>query len=57
LIAWTVAFARAKESEDRSPDPNWLSVYATEKAHLLGSLGLRQLQEPEFAQAMFSEFW
>lgn len=57
LIAWTVAFARAKESEDRSPDPNWISVYATEKAHLLGSLESRQLQEPEFAEAMFSEYW
>lgn len=57
LIAWTVAFARAKESEDRSPDANWLSVYATEKAHLLQSLGLRQLQEPEFAEAMFSQYW
>jgi hypothetical protein len=57
LVAWTVAFARAKESEDRSPDANWLSIYATEKSHLLGSLGLRQTQEPEFAEAMFSEYW
>lgn len=57
LVAWTVAFARAKESEDRSPDPNWLSIYATEKAHLLGSLGLRQLQEPEFVQGLFEAYW
>ena len=57
LIAWTVAFARAKESEDRSPDANWLSVYATEKTHLLTSLEERQLQEPEFVDAIFSEYW
>lgn len=57
LIAWTVAFARAKESEDRSPDANWLAVYATEKSHLMASLESRQLQEPEFAEAMFSEYW
>lgn len=57
LIAWTVAFARAKESEDRSPDANWLSVYATEKAHLLAALDTRQLQEPEFVEALFQEYW
>lgn len=57
LIAWTVAFARAKEREDRSPDPSWLSVYATEKQHLLQSLGLRQLQEPKFVDGLFEELW
>ena len=57
VVAWTVAYARAKEREDRSPDPNWLAVYATEKQHLLQSLGLRQLQEPEFADAMFMSYW
>ncbi len=57
LIAWTVAYARAKERDDRSPDPGWLTVYATEKQHLLQSLGLRQLQEPEYVKAMFEEYW
>ncbi len=57
LVAWTVAFARAKEREDRAPDPNWLTVYATEKAHLLKSLELRQYQEPTFAEAMFEPYW
>lgn len=57
LIAWTVAFARAKEREDRSPDPAWLTVYATEKQHLLQSLGLREYQEPTYVNAMFSEYW
>lgn len=57
LVAWTVAFARAKESDDRAPDANWLSIYATEKAHLLQSLGLRQLQEPSFVDAVFQQYW
>lgn len=57
IVAWTVAFALSKEREDRSPDPNWLAIYATEKAHILESLGLRQLQEAEFVDAMFSEYW
>lgn len=57
LIAWTVAFARGKEREDRAPDPNWLSVYATEKAHLLSSLDLRQYQEPKFGEAVFQSYW
>jgi len=57
LIAWTVAFARAKEREDRSPDPNWLAVYATEKQHLLQSLGLREYQEPMYVDAFFERYW
>ena len=57
LIAWTVAFARAKEREDRSPDPNWISLYSTEKQHLLHSLGLRQLQEPSYADAIWQQYW
>ena len=57
LVAWTVAFALAKQSEDKSPDANWLSIYSTEKTHLLQSLGLRQLQEPQFVEAVFSEYW
>ena len=57
LIAWTIAFARAKEREDRSPDPNWLAVYATEKAHLLQSLGLRDYSRPSFVDAMFESYW
>lgn len=57
IVAWAVAFARAKEREDRAPDPNWLSVYATEKAHLLKSLELRQYQEPKFSDALFESYW
>lgn len=57
LIAWTVAFARAKEREDRSPDPNWLAVYATEKQSLLTSLTPRQTQEPAFVEAIFESLW
>lgn len=57
LVAWTVAFARAKEDENRSPDASWLAIYATEKQHLLQSLGLRQYQEPLLTDAMFDQYW
>ena len=57
LIAWTVAFARAKERENRGPDPEWISTYATEKKNLLSSLGLRQLQEPEFVTSVLETYW
>lgn len=53
LIAWMVAYARAKEREDRSPDPNWLAVYATEKQNILVRLTPRQLQEPQYVEPMF----
>jgi hypothetical protein len=57
LVAWTVAFARAKETEDHAPDVNWLTIFATEKQHLLQSLGLRQYAEPSFVDAMFGDYW
>lgn len=57
LVAWTVAYARAKERDDRAPDPAWLQTYAGEKARLLNSLGVRQLQEPAFVDAIFEEQW
>lgn len=57
LVAWTVAYARAKEREDRSPDPNWISVYSTEKGHLLQSLGVRQYQELQYVDALYEEYW
>lgn len=57
IVAWTVAYARAKEREDRAPDGSWLSIYGTEKEHLLQSLGLRQLQEPKVVDGMFDELW
>lgn len=49
LTAYCIAFARVKEREDRSPDPEWLSIYATEKRSLLVALTPRSVQEPEYA--------
>ena len=57
ITAWVVAYARAKERDDRAPDPAWLSIYGTEKRNLLQSLGLRQLQEVQITDGMFSELW
>ncbi len=57
LVAWTVAYARAKEVDNRAPDQGWLGIYATEKQHLLQSLGLREYQEPSVATALFEEYW
>lgn len=51
--AYTVAFARAKEREDRSPDPEWLSIYATEARKILTALTPRSIQEPEYVVGMW----
>lgn len=56
LVAWTVAYAKAKESGG-GPDGEWVSIYASEKQHLLQSLGLRQYQEPIFVDALFADYW
>lgn len=57
VMAWIVAYARAKEREDRSPDPEWLAVYATEKQHVLTVITPRQEDEPDFAEGLFEPYW
>lgn len=57
LVAWCVAWARAKEREDRMPDPAWLSVYATDKQSLLTALTPRQEQEEEIVEGLFDEYF
>lgn len=53
---YIIAFARAKEREDRSPDPEHLSIYATEKRKLLSALTPRSVQEPEVVEAFFQDY-
>lgn len=53
LIAWMVAYARAKAREDQAPDPEWIAVYGTEKQNLLRQLTPRSIQEPETVVGMF----
>lgn len=57
LVAWTVAYARAKERDDRAPDPAWLATYKGEKDRLIKSLGVRNVQEPEFVDPVFKEYY
>ena len=53
--AWIVAHARAKEREDRSPDPEWLAIYGTEKANLIVAVTPRQEDEPDITEDLFGE--
>ena len=53
LVAWCIAYARAKEREDRSPDPNWLKIYGTEKDNILTRATPRQSQEPDVVEDLF----
>ncbi len=56
LVAWTVAYARAKEREDRMPDANWLAIYGNEKKNLLTASTPRQEQEPEYVEDVFDSY-
>lgn len=56
LKAWTIAYARAKETEDRTPDAGWLGVYATEKQLIMTRLTPRQEQEPDVVEDFFQGF-
>lgn len=53
IIDWIIAYMRAKERDDRTPDPAWLAVYASEKSNLLASLTPRQEQEAEYVDSVF----
>ena len=57
LISWCVAWARAKEREDHSPDPAWFATYSTDKQSLLTALTPRQEQEEETVESLFGEDW
>lgn len=56
VIAWIVAYARAKEREDRMPDPNWLAIYATEKRNILTRSTPRQEHEAETVDDLFDAY-
>ena len=53
IINWIVAYMRAKERDDRTPDPAWVTLYAAEKTNLLASLTPRQEQEAEYVESIF----
>lgn len=57
IQAWIIAHARAKEREDRSPDPAWLAIYASDSQHMLTALTPRQTQEPDVVEAVFESYW
>lgn len=57
IIAWIIAYMRAKERDDHSPDPAWLAVYSTEKQSLLTRSAPRQEQDAQYVDGMFDSYW
>jgi hypothetical protein len=58
LFCYAMAYATGKQSEGNfTPDPEWLSLYATEKKNLLVSLTPRQEQEPDVVEGYLEEYW
>jgi hypothetical protein len=53
LQAYVAAFARCKDREDRSPDPEFISIYATEKKSILTALTPRSIQDVETVVGMW----
>lgn len=56
LIAYATAWSRSKERPDKTPDPGWIEIYATEAANLVVAMTPRSLQEPEYVMGMFEEW-
>lgn len=56
VIAWIIAYAKAKQREDGAPDPGWLAIYATEKQNIITRSTPRQEQEPEYVEPMFGGY-
>jgi hypothetical protein len=57
LVAYTVALARAKEREDRMPDPGWMGLYQDEKTKTIVAVAPRQIQEPDHVEGLFDQYW
>lgn len=57
LIAWTTAYARSKERDDRAPDPEWIAIYGSEKTNLVSQLTPRTIQEPDVVEGLFEDMW
>jgi len=57
LVAYCVAHARAKEREDRSPDPEWMAIYGTAKKNLLAALTPRVEPEAQEVEGVFEAWW
>lgn len=53
VMAYAIAWARAKEKGDRAPDAEYISIYATEKRNLLTALTPRSVQEVQTVDALF----
>lgn len=53
IINWIIAYMRAKETADRTPDASWLAAYASEKTNLMAALTPRQEQEAEYVESLF----
>lgn len=56
IISYVIAHALAKEREDKTPHPDWLAKYATEKANILTFLTPRQEDEPDIAEGVHELF-
>lgn len=56
LIAYCVAWALAKEQEDKMPHPGWLSIFKTEKESVLQRLTPRQTQEERYVDDMWEPY-
>jgi len=57
LVAWCVAYAGSKGSEEQEPDAGWLKIYGTEKTNILVSLTPRQTDDDDVAEAFFEDLW
>lgn len=55
LKLWIVAWARAKEREDRSPDPEYIKFYGDEKLGIIQAVTPREEDEPEVVAGLFDE--
>ena len=54
--AYCMAFALAKEQEDKMPHPGWLNIYKTEKDGVLVRLSPRQVQEERVVDDMWGPY-
>jgi hypothetical protein len=57
LIDWTIAHAKAKDTEGLTADPTWLALYKAEKENILVSLAPRQQDSETVVADFFAPYW
>ncbi len=57
LVSWTLAWALAKTTKEKTPSAGYMQMFGDSRDKLLVSLTSRQIDEPRYVEALFQDEW